>query len=137
MATFAEHQTNVLNYASQPAGGDAEVMVKSAINNTYRRILSSMGQDQRQREFIVNVLAPTKAEVTGSNAGSFTITEDSNDTLKLKVDNGVSQTVTLTAGTRTTSNVVGDINDQTTMLVASVSSLDKVTLKSNSYGIPS
>lgn len=45
MATFAEHLTNVLNYASQPAGGDAEVMVKSAINNTYRRILSSMGQD--------------------------------------------------------------------------------------------
>lgn len=137
MATFAEHQTNVLNYASQPSGGDAEVMVKSAINNTYRRVLSSMGQDQRQREFIVNVLAPEKAEVTGSNAGTFSVTEDSSDTLKLKVDNGVSQTVTLTAGTRTTSNVVDDINDQTTMIVASVSSLDKVTLKSNSYGMQS
>ena len=137
MGIFLEHQTNVLNHASQSTGGDAQVMVKAAINNTYRRVISAMGTDQRQREFIINVLAPTKGAVTGSNAGSFTVTSGSNDTLQIKVDGGISQTVTLTSGTRTTAAIVSDINNNTTMLVASVSSSDQVTLTSNSYGVQS
>ena len=134
MPDFRTHITEVLNLGSQGSGGDAETMVKAAINNVYRRVLRLSSTEMRKREFTVNVSAPTQAAVTGSNTENFTITPSSSDAVKIKVDGGVSQTVTLTAGTRTASQIASDINSGTDLVTASASSSGAVTLTSPSYG---
>ena len=134
MGTFLNHQTEVLSYASQGAGGEATDIVRAAINNTYRRVLAATGQELAKRDFTFNVLAPSAATVTSTVAGLYVIVADSNDKFKVQIDNGVSQTVTLTAGTRTTTQIVADLNSGSSLLAASVSSADKVTLTSPTMG---
>lgn len=71
----------------------------------------------------------SKAVIAGTVAGDFTITTDGNDKLKAKVGpNGASETVTLTAGTRTAAQVAVDINSQATKFKAEVTDDDKVML---------
>lgn len=136
MPDFLFHQTKVLDLGSQGAGGDAEEMVRAALNNTYRNILSVTGQEHRSREFMFNITAPARATVTGSESENFTITASSNDIIKIQIDNGIDQTITLTAGTRTAAQVVDDINDNSKYVNAEVSS-GSIKLTSNTYGVQS
>lgn len=136
MPDFLEHQTRLLNLGSQGAGGDAEVMAKAGINNTYRRVLASTNQEMRKRDFIFNVTAPAQASVTGSVSENYVVAADSNDKLTIQVDNGTNQTVTLTAGTLSASQVSSDINSQTNLITVADSS-GKVKISSNTYGFSS
>lgn len=75
--------------------------------------------------------AATPGTVTGTEVGPYAIVLSTSDTLKIAVDGGGDQTVTLTAGgAQTAQNVVDEINAQTTGLTASISS-GKVKLTSN------
>lgn len=71
----------------------------------------------------------TRCTVTGSKAGTFAITADTNDELKLKYRNGSTETIELTAGaSRTTAQIAADINTADIGIVASVSADDKLVL---------
>jgi hypothetical protein len=59
MATFRSHIDELLNLGSVPTGGEAESMVKSAIQNADRRILGASKQLQRHREFSLTTVAGT------------------------------------------------------------------------------
>jgi len=70
--------------------------------------------------------------VTGTVSETFAITASSNDKLKIRVDGGTPQTITLTAGaTRSAANIVTDIN---ATLVGATASVDtgKVKITSGS-----
>lgn len=74
------------------------------------------------------------ATMLSGTAGSYTIVAGVNDGLKFRI-NGVDFTVTLTAGTRTATQVVSDINaviaSQGTASVGTLDNLDKVRITSN------
>jgi len=59
MGTFREHITELLNLGSVSSGGEAESMVKSAIQNADRRILGASNQLQRNREFSLTTVVST------------------------------------------------------------------------------
>lgn len=59
MGTFRDHITELLNLGSVGSGGEAESMVKSALQNADRRILGASNQLQRQREFSLTTVAST------------------------------------------------------------------------------
>ena len=135
LSNFAIHYKNVLRFGSQSTGGEAETGVKAAINHIYRKILSATGQEHRKRSFVFNLALPTRASVTSSNAENYAIVAGSSDQFSVSVDDGVTQTITLTSGTaRTATQVVDDINSNTNYLAADVSS-SKVRIRSNTYGI--
>lgn len=122
MPSYGSLKSQLLELGAQDAGGDAETMAGVAINHTYRRILSLLDEELSKREFTVNTTAGAAASVTGSGTGTFAVTASSNDTLQISIDDGPSQTVTLTAGSaRTAAEVVADINDDLDEGVASVS----------------
>lgn len=59
MGTFRSHITELLNLGSVNSGGEAESMVKAAIQNADRRMLGASRQLQRQREFTLTTVAAT------------------------------------------------------------------------------
>lgn len=59
MGTFRSHITNLLNLGSVPSGGEAESMVKAALQNAYTRILGASNQLQRRRNFSLTTVANT------------------------------------------------------------------------------
>ena len=122
MPSFGELKAELLDIGAQDLGGDAEDMAGVAINNVYRRVLSLLDEELSRREFTLNTTVGAASSVTGSNSENFTISEDSSDKLQLSVNNGPSQTVTLTSGTRTASQIVSDINSAVVDLIASDSS---------------
>lgn len=72
--------------------------------------------------YFTSVPTGTNASVTGTNGSPFNITAGVNDTLKIAVDGGASQTITLTPGTnRTVLDVVIDINNQIMGATATIS----------------
>tara|TARA_R110002110_G_scaffold148832_3_gene339994 strand:+ start:275 stop:1570 length:1296 start_codon:yes stop_codon:yes gene_type:complete len=122
MPSFGELKSQLLDIGAQDLGGDAEDMAGVAINNVYRRVLSLLDEELSRREFTLNTTAGGAPSVTGSNSENFTIAEDSSDTLTISANSGPSQTVTLTAGSRTAAQIVTDINSSTVDLTASDSS---------------
>jgi len=122
MPSFGELKSQLLDIGAQDLGGDAEDMAGVAINNVYRRVLSLLDEELSRREFTLNTTAGSASSVTGSNSENFTIAEDSSDVLKISVNDGPSQTVTLTAGSRTAAQIATDINNSTVDLTASDSS---------------
>ena len=122
MPSFGELKSQLLDIGAQDLGGDAEDMAGVAINNVYRRVLSLLDEELSRREFTLNTTAGSASSVTGSNSENFTIAEDSSDTVKIAVNNGPSQTVTLTAGSRTAAQIATDINNSTVDIAASDSS---------------
>ena len=122
MPSFSELKKQLLDIGAQDQGGDAEDMAGVAINNVYRRVLSLLDEELSKREFTLNTTAGSASSVTGSSSENFTVVEDSSDKLQISVNGGPSQTVTLTAGTRTAAEVVSDINDEVVDLTASDSS---------------
>ena len=57
MPAFREHINDLLELTSQDAGGEAENMVRRALNNAYRKVLGAVGQEQSKREFSFSVTA--------------------------------------------------------------------------------
>ena len=58
------------------------------------------------------------AYILGSNSGPFTITTGTNDRFSVQVNGGATQTVTLTPGSRTATQIATDIMSQTTGVTA-------------------
>ena len=56
---FRELIDNILDLASQDAGGDFEDMTKAALNREYRRLLNEVNQDTLRREFTLTTASGT------------------------------------------------------------------------------
>jgi flagellar hook-associated protein 2 len=70
------------------------------------------GEETQEGKYAVNISQlATKGTLAGSAAANLTITADSNDTLVLDID-GVSATITLTAGTYTASSLVAELQSK-------------------------
>ena len=122
MGTKKYHVDNLLNYASQDEGGEAEDIITGGLQNTYRRILGAMGQEQVKREFSFTTSAKTDPDTpvfsgdglddltaggtyTGDDRTAFTITvdaESTTDTFKWQQDGGTETTgVSMTGSAQT------------------------------------
>ena len=122
MPSYGSLNSQLCELGAQDVGGDAETMAGAAINNAYRRVLSLLDEELSKREFTINTTAGAAASVTGSGTETFAVVASSNDTLQISIDDGPSQTITLTAGTaQTATEVVSDINNSLQEGVAEVS----------------
>jgi len=79
----------------------------------------------------------TRASITGTVAGPYTVVADTSDKLEVIVgDHGAVQTFTLTAGSRTAAQVVAEINATASGFTASVTADGKVKLEANRINTP-
>tara|TARA_R100000315_G_scaffold62430_1_gene43958 strand:+ start:3305 stop:4306 length:1002 start_codon:yes stop_codon:yes gene_type:complete len=78
--TFREIVDDVLDKGSQGSGGDAEAMVKSSVNNTYREVLSVTGTEHKKREFSLVTVASTSKYGLPLYVKSILNIEDSSNT---------------------------------------------------------
>ena len=59
MATYTEHQQEVARRGSVDLAGEAQTVIRTAINNAYKRVLSETFQDLRQNSLVKKQIGKT------------------------------------------------------------------------------
>jgi len=82
----------------------------------------------------VDIAAATYAQHIGTRQGDFEIVAGTNDTIKVDIDNGGADTVTLTPGLRTPGQICADINTEVGKFVAYADGRGRVVIQSTTTG---